>query len=44
LFASGSSVAFGDFDTLVLFLALSAIVGAVRRFLNRNNDDYDNYY
>jgi hypothetical protein len=31
----------GGFDTLVLFVALGAIVGAVRRFLNRNNDDYD---
>jgi hypothetical protein len=31
-------------DTLVLFVALGAIVGAFRRFLNRNNDDYDDDY
>jgi hypothetical protein len=24
-------------------LVLGAVVGAVRRFLNRNNDDYDDY-
>jgi hypothetical protein len=38
LFAPGPSVAVGvggGFDTLIL-LALGAIVGAVRRFLNRN--------
>jgi hypothetical protein len=47
LFAPGPSVAVGVggvFDTLVLFVALGAIVGAVRRFLNWNNDDYDYYY
>jgi hypothetical protein len=45
-FAPGPSVAVGvggGFDTLVLFLVLGAVVGAVRRFLNRNNDDYDDY-
>ncbi|KAL5660847.1 hypothetical protein ACJX0J_027972, partial [Zea mays] len=39
LFAPGPSVSVGvggGFDTLILFLALGAIVGAVRRFLNRN--------
>ncbi|KAL6873687.1 hypothetical protein ACP4OV_013769 [Aristida adscensionis] len=43
-FAPGPSVAVGvggGFDTLVLFLVLGAVVGAVRRFLNRNDDDYD---
>jgi hypothetical protein len=47
LFAPGPSVDVGvggGFDTLVLFVALGAIVGAVRRFLNRNNDDYDDDY
>ncbi|CAN6162896.1 unnamed protein product [Urochloa humidicola] len=45
-FAPGPSVAIGvggGFDTLVLFLVLGFVVGAVRRFLNRNNDDYDDY-
>jgi len=45
-FAPGPSVAVGvggGFDTLVLFLVLGTVVGAVRRFLNRNNDDYDDY-
>ncbi|RCV22780.1 hypothetical protein SETIT_4G247800v2 [Setaria italica] len=45
-FAPGPSVAVGvggGFDTLVLFLVLGAVVGAIRRFLNRNNDDYDDY-
>jgi hypothetical protein len=39
LFAPGPSVTVGvggGFDTLILFLALGAIVGAVRQFLNRN--------
>uniref|UniRef100_A0A0E0LF28 Uncharacterized protein n=1 Tax=Oryza punctata TaxID=4537 RepID=A0A0E0LF28_ORYPU len=45
-FAPGPSVAVGvggGFDTLVLFIVLGTIVGAVRRFLNRDNDDYDDY-
>ncbi|KAG2608210.1 uncharacterized protein LOC120668620 [Panicum virgatum] len=45
-FAPGPSVAVGvggGFDTLVLFLVLGFVVGAVRRFLNRNDDDYDDY-
>ena len=45
-FAPGPSVAVGvggGFDTLVLFIVLGTIVGAVRRFLNRNDDDYDDY-
>jgi hypothetical protein len=47
LFAPGPSVAVGvggGFDTLVLFVALGTIVWAVRRFLNWNNYDYDDYY
>ncbi|KAF8658837.1 hypothetical protein HU200_059330 [Digitaria exilis] len=46
-FAPGPSVAVGvggGFDTLVLFMVLGVVVGAVRRFLNRNNDDdFDDY-
>jgi uncharacterized membrane protein len=45
-FAPGPSVAVGvggGFDSLVLFVVLGFVVGAVRRFLNRNNDDYDDY-
>ncbi|RLN11706.1 hypothetical protein C2845_PM09G22720 [Panicum miliaceum] len=45
-FAPGPSVAIGvggGFDTLVLFLVMGFVVGAVRRFLNRNDDDYDDY-
>ncbi|GJM97580.1 hypothetical protein PR202_ga14516 [Eleusine coracana subsp. coracana] len=45
-FAPGPSVAVGvggGFDTLVLFMVLGAVVGAIRGFLNRNNDDYDDY-
>ncbi|KAF7103442.1 hypothetical protein CFC21_104432 [Triticum aestivum] len=44
-FYGGPSVALGvggGFDTLVLFIVGGAVVGAVRRFLNRrDNDDYD---
>ncbi|KAL5224474.1 hypothetical protein ABZP36_011113 [Zizania latifolia] len=45
-FAPGPSVAVGvggGFDVLVLFIVFGAVVGAVRRFLNRDNDDYDDY-
>ncbi|TVU08668.1 hypothetical protein EJB05_42079 [Eragrostis curvula] len=45
-FAPGPSVAVGvggGFDTLFLFLVLGAVVGAIRRFFDRNNDDYDDY-
>lgn len=31
----------GGFDTFVLFIVAGAVVGAVRRFLNRDKDDYD---
>jgi hypothetical protein len=47
LFTPGLSVDVGvggGFETLILFVALGTIVRAVRRFLNRNNDDYDNDY
>nr|BAJ91862.1 predicted protein [Hordeum vulgare subsp. vulgare]BAJ92525.1 predicted protein [Hordeum vulgare subsp. vulgare]BAJ92585.1 predicted protein [Hordeum vulgare subsp. vulgare] len=44
-FYGGPSVALGvggGFDTLVLFIVGGAVVGAVRRFLNRRDtDDYD---
>lgn len=45
-FAPGPSVAVGvggGFDTLLLFMVLGVVVGAIRGFLNRNNDDYDDY-
>ncbi|XP_015693911.2 uncharacterized protein LOC102699872 [Oryza brachyantha] len=45
-FAPGPTVAVGvggGFDTLVLFIVFGAIVGAVRRFLNRDSDDFDDY-
>ncbi|KAG8095187.1 hypothetical protein GUJ93_ZPchr0012g21290 [Zizania palustris] len=45
-FAPGPSVAVGvggGFDVLVVFIVFGAVVGTVRRFLNRDDDDYDDY-